>query len=174
MRKLLPLILLLIGTGAGIGAGVAMKPKASEETEAANCNPATTESDHPAAEATMPEESNGHQGGENNQEHDYVKLNNQFVIPVVKHEKVASLVVLSLSLEVEPGSNDEVFAKEPKLRDAFLQVLFDHANSGGFDGAFTRSNNMIILRNALLEVARKTLGAIVSDVLIVDIVRQDT
>ena len=50
---------------------------------------------------------------------------------------------------------------------------FQGTNAGGFDGAFTQSNNMDVLRSALLEVARKTMGAVVSDVLIVDIVRQD-
>mgnify|MGYP000498233799 CR=1 FL=1 len=53
------------------------------------------------------------------------------------------------------------------------QVLFDHANIGGFKGAFTDANTMAILRRALLETARKTLGNDVSDVLITEIARQD-
>ena len=64
---------------------------------------------------------------------EYVKLSNQFVVPVVKGKTVVSLVVLSLSLEVPEGQKDAVFRREPKLRDSFLQVLFDHANIGGFD-----------------------------------------
>ncbi len=82
-------------------------------------------------------------------------------------------MVLSLSLEVTTAMTEQVYAREPRLRDGFLRVLFDHANAGGFGGAFTQSNNMEILRGALLEVARKSLGAAVSDVLIIDIVRQD-
>ena len=68
---------------------------------------------------------------------EYVKLNNQFVVPVVEDGRVAAMVVLSLSLEVEAGNTEAVYQREPKLRDAFLQVLFDHANVGGFCGSFT-------------------------------------
>jgi hypothetical protein len=54
-----------------------------------------------------------------------------------------------------------------------LQVLFDHANSGGFDGAYTDAANLITLRTALLEAAKSVLNDTVSDVLITDILRRD-
>ena len=82
-------------------------------------------------------------------------------------------MVLSLSLETVPGLTETVFAHEPKLRDLFLQVMFDHANMGGFQGAFTQSSNLETLRRALREVAQAQLGPDVTNVLIVDIVRQD-
>ena len=104
---------------------------------------------------------------------EYVKLNNQFIVPVVQKGTVQSLVILSISLEVALGESEKVFQLEPKLRDSFLQVMFDHANSGGFDGAYTNSNTMEVLRTALFETARGILGKTVSDVLIIDIVRQD-
>ncbi|MFY8145464.1 MAG: flagellar basal body-associated FliL family protein, partial [Rhodobacter sp.] len=103
----------------------------------------------------------------------YVKLNNQFVVPVMAEGRVSSLVVLSLSLEVTPGQVERVYEMEPKLRDAMLQVLFDHANSGGFNGSFTDGANLVLLRAALLETALRIFGKDVTDVLIVDIVRQD-
>ena len=52
-------------------------------------------------------------------------------------------------------------------------MLFDHANLGGFEGEFTSANNLSVLRAALLEVAQKDMGPIVTDVLIADIGRQD-
>jgi len=104
---------------------------------------------------------------------EYVKLNNQFVVPVISGTKVKALVVMSLSVEVTAGQKEKVFALEPKLRDAFLQVLFNHANSGGFDGTFTSGQKMSDLRSALSETATKILGPIAADVLVVDIVRQD-
>ena len=64
--------------------------------------------------------------------------------------------------------------KFPTLDDGFLEVLFAHANAGGFAGTFTETANMDALRAALLEVAKKSLSERVSDVLITDIVRQDT
>ena len=105
---------------------------------------------------------------------DFVKLNNQFVIPVVRQGRVTALVILALSVEVTAGGGEEVYAREPKLRDAMLQVMFDHSNAGGFDGVFTDGANLILLRAALKEVAVKVLGTVVRDVLISDISRQDT
>ena len=151
MKKLiLPLILGLIGLGAGVGAGVFLRPAPDAEGH----------TEMTKAEPEVPPE--------------YVKLNNQFVIPVVQDGQVAALVVLSLSLEVTPGNTETVFATEPKLRDVFLQVLFDHANAGGFKGSFTDASNLVVLRQALKEVAMQVLGEVVRDVLIVDIARQDS
>lgn len=104
---------------------------------------------------------------------EYVKMNNQFVVPVVDEGRVAAMVVLSLSLEVEAGNTEAVYQREPKLRDAFLQVLFDHANVGGFSGSFTDGSNLVVLRTSLKEAASLVLGTMVSDILITDIARQD-
>jgi flagellar protein FliL len=150
MKKLFPLILALIGLGVGVGAGVLLRPAPAAEDHAE-----PTEAEH----LEPPE---------------YVKLSNQFVIPVVEDGQVAALVVVSLSLEVTTGSTETVFAREPKLRDVFLQVLFDHANAGGFRGSFTDGSNLVVLRQALKEVAMQVLGDIITDVLIVDIARQDS
>ncbi len=148
MKKLiLPVVLGLIGLAAGAGAGFFLRADASATAE--------VESEEP----TVPPE--------------YAKLNNQFVIPVMEDGVVVSLVVLSLSLEVTPGSTIMVFEHEPKLRDVFLQVLFNHANAGGFRGSFTDSANLVPLRMALFEAAVGVLPNVVTDVLIGDIVRQD-
>ena len=165
MKKLLPILLLLIGSGAGVGAGIFMKPTPPEPAELAEGqteDTAKSEKKKPAGD----EEENG--GLE------YVKLNNQFVVPIVKNRVVVSLVVLSLSLEVPEGTKEAVFKKEPKLRDSFLQVMFDHANLGGFDGSFTDAEMLSKLRVALGEVANRDLGeGAVNDVLILEIARQD-
>jgi len=162
LRKLLPILLALVGLGAGLGAGIALKPAPDPDAVAKEvCIPPAT------AELEAP-------GGEEAVTYDYVKMNNQFVVPVVEGGRVSALVILSISLEVQLATGEQVYQREPKLRDGFLQVLFDHANAGGFRGAFTEANNMTVLRHALLEVAQKVLGPLVSDVLIVDIVRQDS
>lgn len=183
IRKLLPVLLALFGLGGGIGVGMFLKPApdyaAAAEAPAAGgdaaAEPAPAEGDAAHAEPaappgtqTVPKTAEGEAPT-----HDYVKLNNQFVVPVVLNGQVASMVILALSLEVAVGGTEQVYALEPKLRDAFLQVMFDHANSGGFTGDFTSSKNMVVLRDALREVAIKTLGATVTDVLITDMARQD-
>lgn len=159
MKKLLPLILLLVGSAAGVGAGIFLRPAPPPE-------------EHVEDEEKMTVESKG-AVDETDIEHEYVKMNNQFVVPVVDGDQVTALVVLSLSLEVPAGHKDVIYAKEPKLRDSFLQVLFDHANIGGFEGAFTNANNLAVLRGALREVAQRDMGEQITDVLIIEIARQD-
>ena len=101
-------------------------------------------------------------------------MNNQFVVPGVDGGRVAAMVVLSVSIEVEAGNTEAVYQREPKLRDVFLQVLFDHANTGGFSGSFTDGANLIVLRTSLKEAAVLVMGSAVRDVLITDIARQDS
>lgn len=154
MRKIIPLLLALVGLGIGLGAGIFLQPPAADPVEAEKA------ATHAAEGAVSPP--------------DYVKLNNQFVVPIVEGGRVASMVVLSLSLEVAAGQTEDVYAREPKIRDAFLQVLFEHANAGGFRGSFTDGSNLILLRRALNETAIGILGDRVTDVLITEIARQDS
>ena len=152
MRKLLPVLLALLGLGAGVGAGFALKP----------APPAVEHADHSPAPEPVSAGSR-----------EYVPMSNQFVVPLIENGRVTSLIVISLSIEATMGSKDTILAREPRLRDAFIQVMFDHANSGGFRGNFTNSSTMLTLRAAMKEAAQKTLGPIAHDVLVVDILRQD-
>lgn len=168
MKKLiLPLILMLVGVGGGVGAGLFLmsEPEAEIALEGDPCGDISAMNDgaDTAARATPVALS----------DREYARMNNQFVVPVVINERVASLIVMSLSIEVEVGGQEAVFSHEPRLRDAFLQVMFDHANMGGFNGAFTASSNMRLLREALQDAADKVMQGHITDVLIVDIVRQD-
>ena len=173
IAKLLPVLLALAGLGLGGGAGWYLRPAAKPEQDHAATD--TAEGDHAAPEegaAAHPAEAESESEGEGAPE--YVKLNNQFVIPVMQGGKVAAMVVLALSLEVSPGSTEAVYAREPKLRDQFLQVLFDHANTGGFAGSFTDASNLILLRKALLGAAKDVLGPeLVREALISAIAHQD-
>lgn len=185
MRKLLPIIMGLLGLIAGGGAGYALRPhQVDPATEGVAVLPEPEGSEgvsgpqDPADETGHAMNDEGHDAGHAaSPDHagatEYVKLNNQFVVPVISDDDVTALVILSLTLAVKAGAGEHVFAAEPKLRDSFLQVLFDYANADGFSGAFTQSGRMDHLRKALLEPARSILGDTVDDVLIVDIVRQD-
>lgn len=169
VRKLLPVLLALLGLGGGIGAGLMLRPETKADDHAAA--EGAPEGDH-ADTAEAPAEA-GHEG-EAETGPEYVKLNNQFVVPVVDEGRVAAMIVLSLSLEMAPGNTETVYDREPKLRDVFLQVLFDHANVGGFSGSFTDGSNLVVLRTSLKEAAALVLGTTVRDVLITDIARQDS
>ncbi|KFI33788.1 flagellar basal body-associated protein FliL [Haematobacter missouriensis] len=145
-RLLLPILLCVTGLTGGVAAGIAFRPAAVDEEPS------------PPPPALR----------------DYARLNNQFVVPVIRQGETRALIVLSLSVEVPQGRSDVVHRYEPKLRDALLQVLFDHANTGGFDGAFTEGGPMIALRAGLGEAARGIVGPDALDVLVTDIVRQDS
>ena len=167
LKKLFPILLGLLGLGIGGGAGFVLRPAPAPTVES-SAEPAGPGENHAAAPAGHDAEANPTTAPE------YVKMSNQFVVPVLQGGQVSAMVILAISLEVAHGSADPVYAREPKLRDAFLQVLFDHANAGGFSGDFTDSSNLTFLRRALLETAQSILGDSVSDILISDLARQDS
>ena len=160
IRKLLPVMLMIIGTAAGVGVGLMLAPPAADEAGSAGAPSAP-----PDAAPTDSADSSG--------SHEFVQINNQFVVPLVEGDRIGAMVVLSLSIEVDGGNAQAIHTLEPKLRDGFLQVLFDHANRGGFDGAFTNANSMGVLRRVLLEAARARLEQPVHAVLITEIARQE-
>jgi hypothetical protein len=150
MGKLLPVILVVLGIGAGVGAGLALRP-----------DPPAPEADAEVVAPPVPDTALA-----------LHEMGSQFMIPIVDGARVTSMVVMQLALEVREDQKAIVAASEPRLRDRLLQVMFDHANSGGFDGMFTANNAMGVLRQALLETAQATLGAdVVRGVLITDILR---
>ncbi len=182
MKKLLPVILAIIGLAAGTGAGLVFKPSTDPvHTElSCGCSDGADVSDHATDDATDDATDHATTAGSGHDESDkpvgsreYVKLNNQFIVPVVEAKKVTSLVVISLSLEVRQGRKETVYSREPRLRDALLQAMFAHANAGGFHGSFTSGEKMNDLRSSLDAAAIRVLGDIATKVLVTDIVRQD-
>lgn len=188
VRILIPVVLLIFGLAGGIGAGIFLGGDPETDT-ATDDGYDTSEAEgegydgEDGADGYGDEEGSEYEasgyaddgpvtpGSDENLE--YVRLNNQFVVPVVRDAAVRSLVVMSLTVEIEAGQAEFVFNREPRIRDAFLRVMFSHANAGGFDGSFTSPSALNPLRSGLRDAAYDVLGNIVNDVLIVDIVRQD-
>lgn len=167
MKKLVPVILALGGLGAGVGAGFMLRPDSSEPSEHAAVQPdGCAPPDHAMADPELPIP---HEGPS-----EFVRLGSQFVIPILGQTSVTAMVMLSLSLEVAEGSKDDVINREPKIRDAMLRVLFDHSNAGGFNGNFIDPKGLDDLRHALREAAQKSVGSVVYDVLVTDMLRQTT
>lgn len=159
MIKLVPFLVLAFGMVSGLLIGANLKPVYNLE--------ASTQIDK-SAESKEISTSN-----DSEEETEFVKLNNQFIVPVTDGNSIKSLVVVSIGLEIAQNETGAVFSMEPKLRDSLLQVLFDHANVGGFDADFTASRNMVFLREALTASAQDVLGSTVINVLITDLARQD-
>jgi flagellar basal body-associated protein FliL len=176
MKMLIPVLLALVGLAGGVAAGHFLKPPA-ENAHGAMAAPAASAPDPmirtdgdvpahsiPAAADHDPEEA---------AKYEYITLDKQFIVPLVTESRVQAMIVLSLSLEATPEAVDVVRQREPKLRDVFLQVLFRHAQSGGFNGVFTGGQVMSDLRAGLRDAARGVIGDALNDVLVTDIVRQD-
>jgi flagellar basal body-associated protein FliL len=175
MKRLLPILIALFGLVGGAGAGWWLKPPPAPEAEP--CLDAEGHEQEPdpcaADEAADEEALEAPYDGDYAELSEFVELRRQFIVPVVSQSEVASLVVLTLSLETEPGKVEPVLAREPKLRDALLRVLFDHAATGGFFGDFTAEPVMRDLRRNLRKAARLVAGPAVRDVLVTEIMRQD-
>lgn len=163
MKKLLPVILAVTGLLGGLLAGAMLKPAPEV--------PAQPEGERDYA--TDPLAGKDDADADEEPRFDYVKMDSQFVVPVMGEGRVAAMVVMSISLEVAAGSANDVHARAPKLRDGFLRVLFEHERAGGFSGVFTDTRMLDDLRGRLLQVARGVLGDKVHGVLVTDILRQD-
>ncbi|MFD1913716.1 flagellar basal body-associated FliL family protein [Halodurantibacterium flavum] len=148
MTRILPIIIAMLGIVAGAGAGFFLRPGPEPQADVA-----TAQHSRPTT---------------------IIPMANQFVIPLVEGGRVTSMAVLSISIEADAESAAEVEQRLPRLQDAFLQVMFDHANAGGFYGNFTSSNTRSQLRGALREQAQAVAGPIVRDVLITEYRRQDS
>jgi hypothetical protein len=172
MNILLPAALGVVGLLGGAGAGWYLRPAPPPPTE-----PCFDETGAQLAEevcaARRAEEALTKEPTEGDDPSAFVKLDRQFIVPVVSEDRVASMMVLTINLEVEPGGVEAVLGQEPKLRDALLRTMFDHAYTGGFSGDFTAEPVMRELRGNLLLAARRVAGSDVRDVLVADIIRQD-
>jgi flagellar protein FliL len=195
LKKLMPVLIALLGLGAGVGAGVALKPAPEPEELAADCaSPAADAADahgapageHGAAEHGAPAGTApcpqpdpfaavADHGPKLEGELAYVPMEKPFVVPIFADEKVVAMVVVSLSVETEAEAASKIEGLKPRLRDSFLKVMFRHANSGGFDGSFTGGRKMEDLKSALRAAAQEVLHEKpVGEVLITEIARQDS
>jgi flagellar basal body-associated protein FliL len=104
---------------------------------------------------------------------EYVKFNSQFVVPIQDKERVHALLVANLQLEVTEGTTEEAFEREPRLRDAFLKILFDMAAQGAFTDDLFAPDTQTELRGRLLTAAQGVLGEKVNAVLISDFLKQE-
>jgi hypothetical protein len=162
MKKLLPLVLLLIGLLGGAAGGWVLRPPAEPRVADGG----------DTAHAAAPSRDAAPQAAPGTTE--TLRLPNQFVIPLIENGQVQAMVVIGLTLELNLGHSVSLANDEARLRSLFLQRLFDHANIGGFDGVFTSGETLLALRRTLREAARGLLGPSVHDVLITELLRQES
>ena len=158
--KLLAVLLVPIGLIAGLAGGHLLAPPIEEEPKEELKQEAMVEQVKAPAPLDLADT-------------DYANLDKHFIVPVIENGAVSSLVVITMAVEVSRENKELVFEHEPKLRAEFLNVFFNHAQSGGFSGVFIQSQLMGDLRASLNAAAWSVLGDAARQVLITSLTRQD-
>ena len=157
MRILLLVLIVLLGLGGGAGLGVALRPAPAEAP--------------PPAEATTPAPDTA--GSPEDAGREYVKFGRRMIVPIVEGAETRALMVFEIAIDAGPQAVDAVYARKPRLRDAFLRDMFQMAHAGAFSATYTEERVMTELREKLLATARAELGNRVHGVLILDAVRKE-
>ena len=177
MRRVLPIVIVLLGLAGGVGAGMMFKP----EPEARDPKDETASRDgmpegnptHPAIEIRDP--GMPHEGAEEEpvEIRSYVNIGSQTIVPIVDGDRTTALMLFELAVDVEPSAHDAAVALEPRLRDAFLRELLRMASTGAFTETYTADWVIDELRHNLATAAHRFLGEGFKEILILDIVRQE-
>ena len=190
MKKILPILLVVLGIVGGGAAGMFLKPapEPSEEAEESGAAASSEDKDDNAGEngAKADYAGDGDSGGDGHTVADgdstdgevpvgrsYVKVGRQTIVPIVDGGKTEALMMFELAVDVPVERTDDVHAIEPRLRDAFLRELMQMSHTGAFMETFTDDRIIQELRRNLVKAARTYLGPEVGDVLILDVMRQE-
>jgi len=152
MMRVLTVLLIVVGIAAGGALGFVLKPSAGAATA--------------GREAQAPDP---HAGAEPQ----YVKFGRKLVVPVVEGATTRALMVIDLGIDVPAPLSDRVHAMEPRLRDAFMRVLFQMSADAASTETYIDARILEELRVALLAAAREHAGSAVRDVLILDMIRKE-
>lgn len=103
----------------------------------------------------------------------YLKFKRQFVVPVMKSGAIEALVIVNINLELDEHAPDNVYSFEPKLRDAITRELLGLSNRGVFGDNLTSAESYESIREKLLSASKGVIEEGISDILILDIARQE-
>lgn len=183
MRRLVPILVVVLGLGAGIGAGVALKPanKVGANESAENGAGAEKEKgksdvadkDGKGKAIPDPGATEAPKDETKVKERTYVSIGTQTIIPVVEGERTRALMLFELAVDVDPSAHDQAVMLEPRLRDAFLRELLKMSSTGAFSETYTEDWVIDELRKNLGNAARRFLGDGMREILVLDVIRQE-
>lgn len=104
---------------------------------------------------------------------EYYKFTREFIVPIMKDERVESLVIININLETEPGVSQSLFTMEPKLRDNIMTTLIDLSNDGHTLERMTSAENYETIRSMIKKNLTSVVSTGIENVLIVDLAKQD-
>lgn len=179
MKLVAPALIAGVFGAAGGAAAVYMKTGSSAPAESA----APSEDGHgekPKKEKAGHGEKKGHgkaKGGHGSADSAgapaYYKFSREFVVPIIDNERVKSLVILNLNLQVDSAASQDLFSQEPVLRDNIMTTLI---GLSGDDTIFNSLNNVEhyeTIRSMILSNLQDSVSEDIQNVLILDMARQD-
>jgi flagellar basal body-associated protein FliL len=92
---------------------------------------------------------------------------------MIEDDRVQSLVILNLNLEVDTSISQELFSKEPVLRDNIMTTLVKLSSGGRTLNSITDVDNYETLRAMILTNLQNEIPNGIHNVLILDMARQD-
>ena len=136
------------------------------------------------AKASKPDKKDGKDGkddkdGKDGKEGDaapaviYYKFTREFVVPIVRNGRVSSLVILNLNLEADASMGRKLYDMEPKLRDNIMTTLITLSNDGTTFESMTSVKNYESIRSLVLQNLGSVVKEGITNVLIVDLAKQD-
>jgi len=60
----------------------------------------------------------------------YFNFNREFIVPLMGNQRVESLILININLEVEEKMMEKMFSIRPKLRDNIMTTLVELSNDG--------------------------------------------
>ena len=174
VKQIVPAIVALLCILAGGAGGYFMK--SSSAASAPSAAHEDTEKGHGEAKKA----DKGHDKGGKSQhgeaaggEVTFYKFTREFVVPMIEDDRVKSLVILNLNLEIDTSISQELFSKEPILRDNIMTTLVKLSSGGKTMDSITDVDNYETLRSMILSNLQNEIPEGIHNVLILDMARQD-
>ncbi len=103
----------------------------------------------------------------------YYKFSREFVVPLMRNNRVDSLIILNINLEADSKVSQELFSIEPKLRDNIMTTLITLSNDGTTFESFGDVESYETIRSMIALNLKNVIASGIHNVLILDIAKQE-
>tara|TARA_R100000365_G_C2748660_1_gene81078 strand:+ start:6533 stop:7063 length:531 start_codon:yes stop_codon:yes gene_type:complete len=174
MKQIVPAIVALLCILAGGAGGYLMKSGGTSSVSgAAHEDVAKGHGESKKADKGHDQGGKSQHGEAASGEVTFYKFTREFVVPMIEDDRVKSLVILNLNLEIDTSISQELFSKEPILRDNIMTTLVKLSSGGKTMDSITDVDNYETLRSMILSNLQNEIPEGIHNVLILDMARQD-
>lgn len=179
MKQLIPALIAGVFIVAGGAGGFYVKNMGSAEASTAPSGDGEESSGHGEEKSSGHDKPKADKGGHGEEESagsgdvTYYKFTREFVVPLIRNERVESLVIINLNLEVDSSESQKLFSMEPKLRDNIMTTLIKLSNDGDTLHTLTNVDHYETIRSMVLTNLQDAISHNIRNVLILDMAKQD-